>query len=198
MNLLQRRSIGAVLPLAILLLLAMLTFWLDRTVELNAVRTAGPVTHEPDYVVDGFSIKRLSENGDPRYQLTSSRMTHYPDDDSSHLDFPKLVQANPGKPETRVTAKRGIVSADGKEVRLFEGVELFKAGEKSSHASTEDIRVRTEYLRVVPDDDRADTPERVLIEQGKTILAGTGMVFDNRYRRIELQSGVAGTFERRK
>ncbi len=198
MNLLQPRSIGAVLPLAILLLLAMLTFWLDRTVELNALRATGPITHEPDYMVDNFAITRLSESGDPRYKLSSSRMTHYPDDDSSHLDFPKLVQAQPGKPETRVSAKRGIVSADGKEVRLFEGVELFKAGEKSSQGNTEDMRVRTEYLRVVPDDDKADTPERVLIEQGKTVLAGTGMTFDNRYRRIELQSAVAGTFVRRK
>lgn len=198
MNLLQGRSIGAVLPLAILLLLAMLTFWLDRTVELNALRASGPVTHEPDYVVDNFVIKRLSDSGDPRYLLSSARMMHYPDDDSSHLDFPKLVQAQLGKPETRVSAKRGIVSADGKEVRLFDGVELFKAGEKTSQGNTDDMRVRTEYLRVVPDDDKADTPERVLIEQGKTVLAGTGMTFDNRYRRIELQSAVAGTFERKK
>ena len=195
---LQRRSIGALLPLAILLLLAMLTFWLDRTVELNAFRAAGPVTHEPDYVVDNFVIKRLSDAGDPRYLLSSTRMLHYPDDDSSHLESPKLIQAQPGRPETRVSAKRGVVSADGKEVKLFDSVELFKAGEKGPQRNTDDMRVRTEYLRVIPDDDKADTPERVLIEQGKTVLAGTGMTFDNRYRRIELQSAVAGTFERKK
>lgn len=198
MNLPPRRSIGAVLPLAILLLLAMLTFWLDRTVELNTARPASPVTHEPDYVVENFVIRRLSERGDPRYLLSSTRMVHYPDDDSSHLQSPKLVQAQPGRAETRVSAKRGVVSTDGKEVRLFEDVELFKAGEKSPQGMTDDMRVRTEYLRVVPDEDKADTPERVRIEQGKTVLAGTGMTFDNRYRRIELQSSVAGTFERKK
>ena len=198
MNVLQRRSIGAVLPLAILLLLAMLTFWLDRTVELNSTKTASPLTHEPDYVVDNFVIKRLSDAGAPRYLLSSKRMLHFPDDDSSHLELPKLVQGQPGQTETRVTAKRGVVSADGKEVKLYESVELFKAGEKTPQSQTSDMRVRTEYLRVVPDEDKADTPQRVVIEQGKTVLSGTGMAFDNRYRKIELQSAVTGTFERQK
>jgi len=198
MNLLQRRSIGAVLPLAILLLLAMLTFWLDRTVELNSTKTASPLTHEPDYIVDNFVIKRFSDAGEPRYLLSSKRMLHFPDDDSSHLEAPKLVQGQPGSTETRVSAKRGVVSADGKEVKLYESVELFKAGERTPQGQTSDMRVRTEYLRVVPDDDKADTPQRVLIEQGKTLLSGTGMAFDNRYRKIELQSAVNGTFERKK
>lgn len=192
------RSIGALLPLAILLLLAMLTFWLDRTVELHGSRVAGPVAHEPDYTVDHFVIVRLSESGDPHYRLSAARMVHFPDDDSSHLQAPILVQTQPGKPETRVSAKRGIVSSDGKEIGLYESVELFKAGEKSPHGLPADIRVRTEYLRVVPDMDTADTPLRVVIEQGRTVLTGTGMAFDNRYRRIELQSAVTGVFDRKK
>ena len=193
-----RRSIGAVLPLTILLLLALLTFWLDRTVELSSSRPASPITHEPDYVVDKFVIQRLSETGDPHYVLSSARMVHYPDDDSSHLEFPKLVQAQPGKPETHVSAKRGLVSSDGKEVRLYENVELFRAAEKTSQGAGEEMRVRTEYLRVLPDSDRADTHERVRIEQGKTVLSGTGMLFDNRYRRIDLQSAVSVVFERKR
>ena len=220
-----RRSIGAVLPLAILLLLALLTVWLDRTVELGSARTPAPVLHEPDYVVDKFVLKRLSDTGETRYVLSSARMTHYPDDDTSHLEQPRLVQGQSGASETHVSAVRGVVSANGSEVKLYGNVELFKAGAQArdvrdtgytarsggtggnraappaagkSGAAADDVRVRTSYLRVMPDDDKADTPERVVIEQGRAVLNGTGMTFDNRYRKIELQSAVSGTFERKK
>ena len=193
-----RRSIGAVLPLAILLLLALLTVWLDRTAELGTPRPPAPVLHEPDYVVDKFVLKRLSDTGEARYVLSSARMTHYPDDDTSHLEQPRLVQRQGGASETQVSAVRGVVSANGREIKLFDNVELFKAGAGNTGGAAGDVRVRTAYLRVLPDDDKADTPERVVIEQGRAVLSGTGMTFDNRYRKIELQSAVSGTFERKK
>ena len=193
-----QQTLGAVLPLAIMLLLAMLTFWLDRTVELTTATPTRSPTHEPDYVVDNLSLKRLSAEGEPRYLLTAKRMLHFPDDDSSHLTEPRLVQAQPGETATQISAARGLVSSDGREVKLSERVELFKAGERTGNTRLEDIRVRTEYLRVVPDDDKADTPERVVIEQGQSTLIGTGMTYDNRYRRIALQSAVSATIERKK
>ncbi len=216
-----QRSIGAVLPLTILLVLMLLTFWLDRTADLDTPRTTAPILHEPDYVVDKFVLKRLSNTGEARYVLSSARMVHFPDDDSSHLELPRLVQgqgatAEPnaggragrgsGKAagrgaETHVSAQRGVVSADGREVKLYGNVELLKTGAADPDADgarADDVRVRTAYLRVIPDDDKADTPERVVIEQGKAVLTGTGLAFDNRYRNMRLLSAVSGTFERKK
>ena len=129
---------GAILPLVIMLLLAMLTFWLDRTIDLTAPHVAGAPTHDPDYIVDKFNLKRLSAIGEPRYLLTAERMIHFPDDDSSQLTQPRLVQAQPGKSETRISAVRGLVSADGREVKLYEQVELFKAGEKTPTGPLDD------------------------------------------------------------
>jgi lipopolysaccharide export system protein LptC len=194
---LPRASLGAVLPLVIMLLLAMLTFWLDRTVELAVPATPRPPSHTPDYTVDKFVLTRLSETGDARYSLAAASMLHYPDDDTSHLTAPRLVQSATGKPETRISAARGLVSSDGHEVRLYDNVEMRKAGERGPKA-TDDLRVRTSYLRVLPDDDKADTPERVVIERGNSSLTGTGMNFDNRYRQIELKSTVTAIFERKK
>ena len=185
------------LPLVIMLLLAMLTLWLDRTVELAVPSAPRQVTHDPDYTVDKFVLTRLSETGEPRYALAAARMLHYPDDDTSHLIKPLLTQSQPGKPETRINAGRGLVSADGREVRLFDQVDLLKGAERGAKEA-EELRVRTSYLRVLPDDDKADTPERVVIERGRSTLAGTGMDFDNRYRRIQLQRAVTGVFERKK
>ena len=70
-----RATLGAILPLAIMLLLAMLTLWLDRTVELTtAAAVPRTVTHEPDYIVEKFNLQRLSADGEPRYRLSAARM----------------------------------------------------------------------------------------------------------------------------
>ena len=191
-----RASLGAVLPLVIMLLLCMLTLWLDRTVESAIPPAPRALTHDPDYIVDKFQLTRLSTEGDPRYRLAAEKMIHYPDDDTSHLTQPRLAQSQPGKTDMRVSATRGLLSTDGREVHLYENVELFKAGDPK--AKQEDMRVRSAYLRVLPDEDKADTPERVVIEQGKSTLTGTGMDFDNRYRRIQLQSAVSGVFVQKK
>ena len=207
------RSIGAVLPLTILLALMLLTFWLDRTADLDTPRATAPILHEPDYVVDQFVLKRLGSTGEARYVLSSARMVHFPDDDTSHLELPRLVQGQGaaaqagagnragGRAETHVSAQRGVVSADGREVKLYGNVELLKTGTAAPDAAgarADEVRVRTAYLRVIPDDDKADTPERVVIEQGKAVLTGTGLAFDNRYRNMQLLSTVSGTFERKK
>lgn len=195
-----RATLGAVLPLTIMLLLAMLTLWLDRTVELTVDSPARAPTHEPDYMIEKFNLQRLDANGEPRYRLSAARMIHFPDDDTSHLTLPRLIQSQPAKAETRVSATRGLVSADGREVKLYDDVELFRAGAAvgAPGGRTDDMRVLTAYLRVVPDDDKADTTERVTIEQGTSTLSGTGMTYDNRYRRIALLSAVRGTMERKK
>lgn len=196
-----RATLGAILPLAIMLLLAMLTLWLDRTVELTtAAAVPRTVTHEPDYIVEKFNLQRLSADGEPRYRLSAARMVHFPDDDTSQLTEPRLIQGSPSRAETRASAARGLVSGDGREIKLYDNVELFRAGAASGAPGgrSDDIRVRTGYLRVIPDDDTADTTDRVRIEQGATTLDGTGMTYDNRYRRIALLASVRATMERKK
>jgi LPS export ABC transporter protein LptC len=60
--------------------------------------------------------------------------------------------------------------------------------------ATQDLRMTTSYLRVLPDADHADTPARVVIENGPSTLIGTGMDFDNRYRKAWLHSTVTAHY----
>ena len=190
------RGLGVLVPLAILLMLVMLTTWLNRTVELAAPAAPRPVTHDPDYTVQNFTVVRLSDIGETRYSLTAKQLIHYPDDDTSHLILPVLKQLQPGKPEVRVRADRGLSAMQGEEIRLYDNVEIFRAGDKkaTSQEAAEDLRITTSYLRVLPDSDHADTPAQVVIENGASVLVGTGMDFDNRYRRAYLHSAVKGTY----
>jgi len=190
------RGLAVLVPLTILLLLVMLTTWLNRTIELSLPAPVRPVTHDPDYKANNFTVVRLSDTGELNYSLTARELVHYPDDDTTHLVQPVLKQLQPGKPETRVRADRGLTTAQGEEVRLYDNVELFRPGDKKATREMEaqDLRITSPYLRVRPDEDTADTPTQVVMEQGPSTLIGTGMNYDNRYRKVQLHSAVRGVY----
>lgn len=196
MRLLPRGGLSAMFPLTVMLLLAMLTLWLARTIGLYTWTEPPEPSRDPDYIVEGFTLTRLSESGQPRYVLTSDRMVHLPVEDTSHLTRPVLRQAQPGKPEMRVRADRGVLTSGGDVAHLHDNVEVLQAGAANGPQGKPGapIRINTSYLRVLPDEDRADTTAAVRIEQDGTILTGSGMEFDNRYRRFRLLSSVRATY----
>jgi lipopolysaccharide export system protein LptC len=216
----SNRGVGALVPLTILLLLVGLTAWLNRTVEQTLPAAARPITHDPDYVVEKFTVLRLSELGETHYSLSAQKLIHYPDDDTSHLAQPVLRELQSGKPDVRIRADRGLVTAQGDEAKLYDNVEIFRAGDKkagkaaqpggtvnakpgakpaspANSSASEDLRITTSYLRVLPDADHADTPAQVTVENGLSTLIGTGMDFDNRYRNVRLHSAVTARYIKR-
>ncbi len=197
MRVLPRGGLGAAFPLLIMLLLAMLTLFLARTSGLAGRDGAAPENIEPDYIVEKFTLLRLSDTGQPRYALSADKMIHMPADDTSLLTKPALRQIQSGQPEVRISALRGVIESGGEIAHLRDNVEIYRAGEtqKNGKGGSEAMRVTTTYLRVMPDLDRADTPDRVRIEQGPSILNGTGMDFDNRYRRFRLHADVRASFQ---
>lgn len=192
MKLLPRGGAGALFPLAILLLLAMLTFWLARDIVNGDWSGSPPQSGDPDYIVERFTLTSLTETGAQRYILTSDKMVHLPGDDSSLLTRPVLRQTPAGQPETRVRADRGVVTSGGEIAHLYDNVEVLRAGEAATanRRASNEIRMTTSYLRVLPDQDRADTPAPVRIEQSGSTMIGTGMELDNRFRRFRLLSAV--------
>lgn len=196
MNTRNTRGLAVLVPLAVLLMLVMLTTWLNRTIELSLPAAPRALTHDPDYTAKNFTVVKLSDLGETQYSLAAAELLHYPDDDSSHLARPVFKEVQPGQPEVRVTASRGIVTSQLEEVRLYDNVELFRAGDKKaqSYQDSQDMTLNTSFLRVRPDEDHADTPERVVMHNGASVLVGTGMDFDNRYRKVKLHSKVTGTY----
>ena len=70
-----------------LLLLAGLTLWLERTSQPENV-VSGKTRHDPDYIVNNFTIRRFDAQGKLFQTLSAKEMRHYPDDDSTEADLP--------------------------------------------------------------------------------------------------------------
>lgn len=186
----MRVRISNLLPLLVALLLAGLTLWLRIAVEAPSTGDSGRFRHDPDAVVDDFTVTRLDEQGAPRYTLSAEHMVHFADDDSTELVAPRFVRRGAG-PTLTVTAKRGSVTHDGEEAFLHDDVLIVR----EATPEHEELRVHTNYLHILAEQDIARTDEPVTIAEGRSVLSGVGMEFEKDQSRFKLYSRVRGTFE---
>ncbi len=86
----------------------------------------------------------MSALGSRKYLLTAKRLTHYPDDDTTHFVEPVLVQFRPDGPTATTRADAGVMPGDGSEIVLTGNVHLTRAADGRSSGG----EVATERLRV--------------------------------------------------
>ena len=172
--------------------LAALTMWLERAVQAPTGSHPSGLEHEPDFIVERFTATSLDKGGRPESRLTARRMVHYPDDQTTELEEPRLVQFREPGPPMRISAERGTVTKDGEEVRLYGNVVVRREATKTRP----ELKMETTYLQVFPKQDIARTPEAVVITEGASRLTGVGMDFNSRTRQFELKARVNGTFSR--
>ena len=172
--------------------LAALTMWLERMVQAPAGGQPNALEHDPDFIVERFTATSLDKTGRPESRLTARRMTHYPDDETTELEEPRLVQFREQGPPVRISAERGTVTKDGDEVRLYGNVLVVREGTKGRP----ELQMETTFLQVLPKQDIARTPEAVVITEGASRLTGVGMDYNTKTRQFELKARVNGTFVR--
>jgi lipopolysaccharide export system protein LptC len=178
-------------PALLLGALAALTWWLDAQIVDSGQRRDGATRHDPDLVVEGVRVVELDAKGN------AVQTRHYPDDGTVEFDAPRVVLTQPNRPKFTVEAARGRVSGD-RENAYFEGNVRATREADAGEASSDDgpagpIRLTTEYLHVIPREDRAQTDRAVTIEEPRGIIRATGLVLDNASRSLKFNTNVRGT-----
>lgn len=181
-------------PLVLVALLAALTYWLDRTVQPPAPPRDGSTRHDPDYIVEKFVAVRLDPAGVRLHQLEADRMVHYPDDDTTHLEAPRLLKYDGERLAMTIVAQRALVSSEGKIVDFNDQVKATRLA-VGKHS---DLVLLTDYLQVIPDDDFARTDRPVVITDANTKLNAVGLELDNKAKTVKLMSNVRGSYVRPK
>jgi lipopolysaccharide export system protein LptC len=183
---------SSIFPLGLAIALAAITFWLERTVQMSAHTAREGARNDPDAIAQNVKTLILDETGRLESTLSAARMVHFPADDSTELTEPRLVQLREKQPPLRVRADRGMVTKDGEEVRFYGNVVVTR----DATPDRPELRAETTYLQVFPNERIAKTPERVLIVEGRSRLAGTGMVANGRTDQMTLEADVTGTLDR--
>lgn len=183
-------SARAWLPLLPLLLLLLGTYWLSQQVQ-PLPQAQSQLRHDVDYVIDNLSAITLNEQGQPRFTLAAEKLWHYPDDDTTHLQMPRLTNLYTDHPPTLTSAQTGMLSSKGDEVFLYDEVRIVRP---ASEAGGEQ-RFATDYLHVVPDRDWAETDQAVVVSSQYNIIRAVGMELDNKARTVKLLSRVRALHE---
>ena len=176
-----------------MLALALLTFYLERMVHEDESQPAKR-RHDPDDVITSFTSTTFDGDGRPLNVLSAARMMHFPDDDTTELEAPHVVQTKPGEPRMSVQAERGAMSADGEEIFLYDNVVMVRAAD----ADRPEARLTTSFLHIVRERSLVRTDREVTIVEDNRSLRGRGMEYNSESQVFTLMADVRGRFEPKK
>jgi lipopolysaccharide export system protein LptC len=186
----MRWSTTRLFPLGLMLSLALLTLWLEHAARIEE-KPPALRRHDPDYIVSDFTTTTYDRQGDPITRLAAARMVHFPDDDSTELEAPRVVQSKPDQPRMTVRAERGALSREGDEIFLYDNVVLTREADGRSP----EARMTTSFLHVLRDRSLVRTDREVqFVEPGRT-LSGRGMEYHTDTRELLLAADVKGVME---
>lgn len=164
-------STRGLLPLLGIALAAAASWWLYHQVSLENARQDGSQRHDPDVFADDIDLRTLNAGGKLEHRLSAVRMEHYPDDDSTTLEAPRLELYRPGEPPWRIRARKGWVSSGGAEVLLEGDVNVQRDGA----AGLRPAHLTTSKLRVFPDRDYAESDVAVTYRTTDLEVRSLGM-----------------------
>ncbi len=173
------------LPLAILLLLAGLSFWIEQSVQLPADGERAPHT-DPEGIMDNFDALRTDPAGNPQYRLSARRLKHYSGSRLTEMESPRFVQLDAEAGEITATAIQATVSPAGDEVNLLGDVNVVRA----AHAGRSAMTLRTQKMLLFPDLKLMRAPGRVDVHDDTLDVRAGAMEYDADQRIIKLTGRV--------
>jgi len=179
------------LPMTLLVLLALLTFWIDQSVNEDGKRN-GTNLDEPDSVVESFLAVGTDVTGVPRYQLSAERLSHFSGSRLTLLDNPTLTHFHAKQGEMRISSSKASVTADGDKVVFTGQVNLLRP---ATVEGRNEMSMQTSYLEVQTEKSEAFTGQPVVIRQPGMEITATGLHLFADTRVLKLKGRVKAQYQ---
>jgi lipopolysaccharide export system protein LptC len=178
-------------PVIMLLLLALLTGWLDTRVRQPDSEAGPAAENDPNFFLEGYSAIRMNPDGTRRYELAGTRLTHLSEERGSTLDSPTLLYHDYERAPVTISADQAELEGGGENVYFRGNVTI----SRPAFAANPPLGVATDYLHVVPDREFAKTDHPVTMTEGNSTARSVGLEFDNKTGTIRLLSTVQAHYE---
>lgn len=181
-----RDALSAYLPLLLMALLALATWWLVKVTPLPPLPTqTSVVRHDPDYTMEHFVLERFDAGGRLEMRLEGDRMRHFPDTDRIEVDAVRVRGIAPDGRVTLARADRALSNGDGSEIQLFGNARV-----DSVDAAGRPLSMRGEFLHAFLARERVRSHLPVTVETADATLSAGGLDYDHGQRRLQLQPPV--------
>lgn len=180
------------LPLVLMGLLALLTYWMVR-ITPQLVEPEGPrvPVHEVDFFMRDAVMKAYDSDGRLQYQLAGSEMRHYADNASIEIDHPRWWGQGPDGRITRASARRAMSKDDGSEVQLLgQAVVVRESLAQPRGRDLPRLEFRGEFLHIFARDERVNSHLPVQFFSGDDRFSADSFRYEHLDRVVELQGRV--------
>lgn len=179
------------LLLAVLFVAAVTSAWLLKQLTEEQAGAGEPIFHDPDYYMEDFTTLSMEKDGSPKNRLHAVYMAHYPDDDTTELLQPKMEIYRAGRPPLFITADKGWVTSNNDVILLRGGVRLWEDDELGKRT----LQVDTTEVRVLMNDEYAETDQPAVIISRRSTIRGAGMRAWMKESRLEVLRHERTTIE---
>jgi lipopolysaccharide export system protein LptC len=184
--------VSAYLPLILMALLALATWWLVRnTPRPDEPREAAPLRHEPDYTMQDVTLQRFAADGALRVQVQGAQMRHYPDTDTLEIDNATIRATGADGSVTVASARRAVSNGDATQVQLQGGARVLR----EATAVAEAIEFESEFLHAFLDTERVKSHLPVRLRQGTSEMRVASLEYDNLSRTAKLGGPLRARFD---
>ena len=178
-----RDALTAYLPLLLMLLLALATWWLVKNTPLaKAPGLAPAVRSEPDYTMRQFALERFDSLGRLKLRIEGAQLRHFPDSDRIEVDGARIRAFAPDGRVTEATAERALGNGDGSEVQLLGGAEV-----TGTDRAGVPLQIQSEFLHAFLLVERVRTHRPVRVRFGASEIRAGGLEYDHASQRLDLK-----------
>ena len=195
-----REAASAYLPLLLMALLALGTWWLvqEHAAAPTAAGPQPPLRHEPDYTMREFTVQRFARRRAlARADRGRRGCATYPDTDTLEIDQPRIRARSPPTAASP-SRRRGRRSAngDGSEVQLLGDAQVVREAPATGSPA---IEFRGEFLHVFLHTERVRSHLPVDADAGRhRVRAPTRWTTTTSTRVAQLKGGVHAASPRRR
>jgi lipopolysaccharide export system protein LptC len=178
-----RELLATYLPLLLMLMLALATWWLVKnTPKPDTAQDSKAPPGEPDYTMDRFVVERFDKEGRLVARIRGDRLRHYVDIDRIEVDEARVrFVADDGR-VTLAQGRRAITNGDGSELQLLGDAHVTSSGPRG-----EAIEFRGEFLHAFLNTERVRSHLPVVITRDGNEFRAAGMDYDHLSGLLQLQ-----------
>lgn len=178
------------LPVILMALLALGTYWLVRNTPVDSLPAAeAPRRGVPDYVMRTFSVRTFDQGGKLLSEVLGEQARHFPDRDAMEIDGARLRSFDASGQLTTASAQRALAQGDGSLVQLWGDVRLVQEAQPSRQR----LSFRGEHIQADAKAHAVRASQPVEITHGHDRFTADSLEFDTQARVVVLSGRVKAT-----
>jgi lipopolysaccharide export system protein LptC len=178
----MREALATYLPLLLMLLLALGTWWLVQNTPAADAPGESPLPRqEPNYTMDNFVVERFDKDGRLKVRMQGDRLRHFADTEIIEVDNARVRSVAADGRVTLARARRAVANGDGSEVQLIGDAVVDSAGPRG-----EPIRFRGDFLHAFLNTEKVRSHLPVVVTSEGSEFRAAGMEYDHLTGQLQL------------